>query len=76
MSVLLIEDDETIGEAVCSHLTAAGEDVFWAKTLAEGRAALASCDVVILDLQLPDGEGLAFIAEIRAWGGAPPRVVG
>ena len=75
MSVLLIEDDETIGEAVCSHLTAAGEDVFWAKTLAEGRAALASCDVVILDLQLPDGEGLAFIAEIRAGGVTTPLIV-
>ncbi len=53
MSVLLIEDDETIGEAVCSHLMAAGEDVFWAKTLAEGRAALVSCDVVILDGGFP-----------------------
>ncbi len=55
MSVLLIEDDETIGEAVCSHLMAAGEDVFWAKTLAEGRAALVSCDVVILDGGFPKG---------------------
>lgn len=75
MSVLLIEDDETIGEAVRSHLMAAGREVAWSKTLGEARAALADRDVIVLDLQLPDGHGLDFINEIRAAGVAAPLVV-
>ncbi len=75
MSVLLIEDDETIGEAVRSHLMAAGRDVVWSTTLGDARNAVEDKDLIVLDLQLPDGHGLDFIKEIRAAGVVAPLVV-
>jgi DNA-binding response OmpR family regulator len=38
-----------------------------ARTLAEGRTALESLfDLIVLDVQLPDGDGVAFLAELKA----------
>jgi DNA-binding response OmpR family regulator len=67
-SVLLVEDDETIGANLRRALAATGYRVEWATTLAEARARArdARPDLVLLDLGLPDGDGLDLCAELRA----------
>lgn len=68
MHVLLIEDDFLLGAAVRDHLLAAGHAVEWATRLAEASEfrAVASFHLILLDLMLPDGRGLDFLARLRA----------
>lgn len=66
-SVLLVEDDDNLRRALALTLRARGYDVFDEAT---GHGALATLgrrkvDVVVLDLGLPDMEGLDVIREVR-----------
>ena len=65
--VLIMEDERNIRHFVRTILTANGYQVVEAKTLAEGRMAFMSHspDVVILDLGLPDGDGMEFLKLFR-----------
>ena len=65
--VLIVEDEGNIRHFVRTILVANGYQVVEAKTLAEGRMAFMSHspDVVILDLGLPDGDGMEFLKTIR-----------
>ena len=62
--ILLIEDRETTRVMVEETLRRRGYDVCAAGTVAEGRALLAneSVDLLLTDLQLPDGTGLELLA--------------
>jgi len=66
--VLLIDDDARLTGMVADYLGAAGFEVDSAGSLAAGRAALArgDFDVLVLDLMLPDGDGLDLCRELRA----------
>ncbi len=66
--VLMIDDDVRLSTMVSDYLRAAGFEVESAASLAQGRAALAagSFDAVLLDLMLPDGDGLDLCRELRA----------
>ncbi|MCZ8072708.1 MAG: response regulator transcription factor, partial [Paucibacter sp.] len=66
--LLLIDDDARLTAMLGDYLSAAGFEVRVAGTLAEGRAALAeqAFDLLVLDLMLPDGDGLDFCRELRA----------
>jgi signal transduction histidine kinase len=70
-SILLVEDDEASRESTVSVLTAAGYRVVAVSTRVDALAAMASAtpDVVLLDVQLPDGDGLDIVAELRALAG-------
>lgn len=77
MRVLLIEDDEVLGEAVRDHISADGHAVDWMKRLddaGEARAAMPY-DLVLLDLNLPDGKGLDFLRAMRKRGDATPVII-
>ena len=65
--VLIIEDEKNIRHFVKTILGANSYQVIEARTAAEGRMAFMSHspDVVILDLGLPDGDGMDFLKLIR-----------
>jgi len=75
-SILLVEDDERIQLEVCDALQAAGLQVQHCTTLAAAREAVrGNCDLVLLDLGLPDGDGLDLCRELRAAGNNIPMVI-
>jgi DNA-binding response OmpR family regulator len=65
--VLLIEDDATIGEVLTSSLRSHAHQVFWERTGADGiaRAAASAVDLVLLDLGLPDIDGVEVCRQLR-----------
>lgn len=77
MRILLIEDDAVLGAAVRDQIAADGHSVDWMKRLDEAQDALAgaSFDLVLLDLMLPDGLGLAFLRKLRMRGDVTPVVI-
>lgn len=67
MKVLLVEDDRKLGQFVRNGLEEVAYTTVWARNCAEAReaAALGTFDVVILDIGLPDGNGLDLLTEWR-----------
>lgn len=65
--ILLIEDEPSIAEVVEFALTSEGFQVTWRTLVREAEAELASvsCDLLILDLGLPDGSGLELLKRLR-----------
>jgi two-component system response regulator AtoC len=63
--ILIVEDDPLLLSVLAERLQREGLDVTTAATLAEARKALdaADPDVGLLDLRLPDGEGLSLLRE-------------
>lgn len=68
MRLLLVEDDPMIGESVFDVLRAEHYAVDWVKTARSADTALRAerYDLVLLDLGLPDGDGLAVLRGLRA----------
>jgi DNA-binding response OmpR family regulator len=75
-SLLLVEDDEPTATFLADNLAADGFDVTVAPGVAEGWRALEvrRLEVVLLDLALADGSGLALLDRVRAAHGAASRV--
>ncbi len=75
--VLMIEDEPEIRRFVRMALESEGLEVFESVTLARGLidAATRRPELVVLDLGLPDGDGLDFIREFRGWSRAPVVVL-
>jgi two-component system, OmpR family, phosphate regulon response regulator OmpR len=65
--LLLIDDDARLAAMVGDYLRGAGFDVEIAGSLTAGRARLAgeAFDALVLDLMLPDGDGLDLCRELR-----------
>jgi two-component system response regulator TctD len=75
--IFVVEDDPNLTELLRSRLTELG---FTTESTASGHAALARlamgpCAVVILDLGLPDLDGAALLAALRARGDSTPVIV-
>ena len=79
MQILVIEDDERIASFLDKGLRAEGHAVTVASTKQEGEAWLAASemgfDLILLDLRLPDGDGLDLLRGARARGFAAPVIV-
>ncbi len=74
--VLLVDDELSFSQALAKVLARRG---FAVATAASGDEALArlaarSCDVVLLDVKMPDRDGLSVLADIRAMPD-PPAVI-
>lgn len=67
MKILLIEDDLDLGNGVRIALSDQGMDVVWVRTLEDAARSLEhdSCDLVLLDLGLPDGDGMQLLGRLR-----------
>ena len=75
MRILLVEDDSALGLAVRDFLVRESYAVDWVQRLGAARACLPGDYVcVVLDLGLPDGDGLSLLPALRALP-EPPAVL-
>lgn len=76
-AVLVVEDEKQIRRFVRTSLEEEGCRVFEAETLAGGLVAAGECkpDLIMLDLGLPDGNGVDFIRDLRSWSDVPILVL-
>jgi len=75
--ILVVEDEAPMRRFLCSALTSHGFRVAEAGTLAvaERLATEGPLAAVLLDLGLPDGDGLALLRQLREWSHAPVIVL-
>ena len=75
--VLVVEDEQNISNFISTVLTANDFDVLMAQTGAEAISMITShCpDLIILDLGLPDMDGMNILKEVRSWSNLPIIVV-
>jgi two-component system KDP operon response regulator KdpE len=76
-TVLVVEDDPQMRRYLRTTLAGQGYRLVEAETLSDGgrRAAESTPDLVLLDLGLPDGDGLALLALLRTWTRVPVIVL-
>ena len=79
MRILLVEDDELLGDGICNGLKHYGHTVDWVK---DGRAAhralssnQESFDMIVLDLGLPSVDGLDVLKSIREQNVTTPVII-
>jgi len=71
--ILLVEDDAALGRGVCLALDSESVAVTRCENLLQGRRALGAenFDLLILDVNLPDGSGMDLLREVRQSGAVP-----
>lgn len=76
-TALLVEDEPSIRRFVRLALEAEGWLVHETDTVKQGLidAGTRRPDLIILDLGLPDGDGLSFLADLRTWSQVPVIVL-
>jgi two-component system KDP operon response regulator KdpE len=76
-SVLIVEDDADIRRFVRMALVAEGHEAFEADSVKRGiiETGTRRPDLVILDLGLPDGDGVELIHNLRSWSNIPVVVL-
>lgn len=72
-SILLVEDDKSLGSALSDRLIKEGLHVEWATELQKSRRLMRekNFDLVVLDIGLPDGNGFDFAKELKATSDTP-----
>lgn len=73
LTILVIDDEANFRENVCEFLSSLGHETHQAGTLEEGRKLVNQGvgELVLLDIQLPDGYGPDLLAEISMQSSAP-----
>jgi len=76
-NILIIDDDRAVCKALVGVVNRIGYDAAYAVTLKEGRNRVSSelYDVVVLDVRLPDGNGLDALQEIRRSPSSPEVII-
>jgi len=77
LRILLLEDEPEMASALCAALGARDAVVDHMSTLGDAEEAARNIlyDVVLLDRQLPDGDGISLIPKLRASGISAPVIV-
>ena len=77
INILIVEDEKEIRRFVRTALEGEGLRVFESDTLQRGliEAGTRKPDLIILDLGLPDGDGLDYIRDLRHWSSIPMIVL-
>ncbi len=77
MKICLVEDDLELGRALQVALQDAGHETLWVRRVAEARPALGdlALDAAILDIGLPDGDGLSLLRQLRTTRSDLPVVI-
>jgi two-component system OmpR family response regulator len=77
MRLLLLEDHLALSDAIASHLRAHGfvVEAFSTVKQAEGALATAEFGAALIDLSLPDGNGLDLVIRLRRQGGLLPIII-
>jgi two-component system, OmpR family, response regulator len=77
MRILLIEDDTVLAAAVRDQVVSDGHSVDWVTRLDAAKDHLRSTayDLLLLDLMLPDGRGMALLRNLRARGDVTPVII-
>lgn len=75
--ILLVEDDPLLGKSLEIALKQLNHQVTWQKTIAEGLSALHTqpFDLLILDVNLPDGTGFDLTQQVRGNGSPVPILI-
>lgn len=75
--ILVVEDDKSIAHFISAILTSNGYEAMQARTAVEAQSMISShCpDLIILDLGLPDMDGLEILRQLRTWSSLPVVVV-
>ena len=76
-TILIVEDDRPLSQGIQMALRQSDREIRLAHTLAAARDALAAggVDLVILDVNLPDGSGLALLEELRRTSDLPVLIL-
>jgi len=77
VKILIVEDQRRLGQFLKKSLTERSYTATWVQSCKEARDALCETnyDVIVLDLSLPDGDGLALLQEWRATGFNEPVLI-
>ena len=74
--ILMVEDSASLAAVYQAYLEDTEFQVLTVETLSRAHASLSSFrpDIVLLDIELPDGNGMDFLVDIRSQD-TPPRVI-
>jgi len=77
MRILMVEDDALLGDGLASGLRALGFAVDWFRdgAAADGALATAPYEAILLDLSLPGGDGMEWLARWRNRGNTTPVLI-
>lgn len=77
--ILLIEDDFYISKYITEYLSSEGEMIFIANNCSEARHQiynrLNDFEIILLDIMLPDGDGLEILKELRKYSETPVLII-
>ena len=67
-NILVVEDDHDLNQAICYSLKKSGYGTYGAESAESGRTEFLRnrIDLVLLDVNLPDGEGFSFCRWIKS----------
>ena len=76
-TILIVDDETNARHNISSYLTSSGYEIIGASTLAEARGFLTKgkADIIILDVQLPDGYGPVLLEETAHQINRPPIIL-
>jgi DNA-binding response OmpR family regulator len=77
MKILIVEDESSMGSFLAKELQAVSYSTKWVQTCATAATALASnpYDAIVLDIGLPDGDGLGLLRQWRSSGFNEPVII-